>query len=297
MSKALRILHGPFGRVVLQQLDRPVMLHVHRTCQLLFHIDGPDLALSVREDSHYLGRDSVALINAWEPHSYNLAESDAPSTVLSLHLDSAWLKLTDHRLAASLHPCFFNTSCGKLPAMAHMALEDLLDLIKYDPMPLSGAVESLLLELALTLTGKYINSTSFSSLAMLGGVACDSRIRRVLSIMHESADRPIPISDLIACIGMSRPHFFRLFKQETQITPMLYASMLRMEAAIRKICETRNSLAVVANMLGFESPGNFTRFFYSHQGITPSQYRRCVTQLFANLDPLAHELEMEKISN
>jgi AraC-like DNA-binding protein len=36
------------------------------------------------------------------------------------------------------------------------------------------------------------------------------------------------------------------------------------------------ALQDVALNLGFDSPGNFTRFFVRQQGVTPSQYRRSV---------------------
>ncbi|WP_201494567.1 helix-turn-helix domain-containing protein, partial [Rubrivivax sp. A210] len=38
-------------------------------------------------------------------------------------------------------------------------------------------------------------------------------------------------------------------------------------------------LVDISNRLGFESPGNFTRFFKLQQGFSPSQYRRNVTVL------------------
>jgi AraC-like DNA-binding protein len=52
-----------------------------------------------------------------------------------------------------------------------------------------------------------------------------------------------------------------------------------MESAIRQIAETDDMLADISNRLGFESPGNFTRFFKLQQGFSPSQYRRNVTVL------------------
>lgn len=279
MSKALRILHGEFGRAMLITLDSSITSHAHRTCQLLFRIDGPDFAVSVRDERKTLGEDSVIMLNAWEPHSYEVSADAPPVTVLVLHIEPAWLKRQDRRFSGSMHPRFFSTPCGVVPTSARQLVEELVDLIAYEAEPETTQVEQLAVDLAMALTAKYSDSTRLSSFETLGGIACDSRIRKVLSVMRDSVGEPIVVEDLAKLARMSRPHFFHLFKQETQLTPMAYSNMVRMETAIQQISETSDSLLEISQRLGFESPGNFTRFFRMHQGVSPSQYRRSVTLL------------------
>lgn len=279
MSKALRILHGEFGRAMLITLDSSITSHAHRTCQLLFRIDGPDFAVSVRDERNTLGEDGVIMLNAWEPHSYDVSADAPPVTVLVLHIEPAWLKRQDRRFSGSMHPKFFSTPRGVVPTSARPLVEELVDLIAYEAEPETTQVEQLAVELAMALTVKYSDSTRLSSFETLGGIACDARIRKVLSVMRDSVGEPIVVEDLAKLARMSRPHFFHLFKQETQLTPMAYSNMVRMETAIQQISETSDSLLEISQRLGFESPGNFTRFFRMHQGVSPSQYRRSVTLL------------------
>lgn len=279
MSKALRILQGEFGRAMLITLDRSVTAHAHRTCQLLFRIDGPEIEVSVRDERNRLGEDGVIMLNAWEPHSYEVSADESPVTVLVLHIEPAWLKRQDRRFSCSMHPRFFSTPCGVVPPAARSLVEELVDLIAYEAAPDTTQVEQLTVELATALTGKYSDLKRLSSFETLGGIACDARIRKVLSIMRDSAGEPIVVEELAKLARMSRPHFFHLFKQETQLTPMAYSNMVRMESAIQQISETSDSLLEISQRLGFESPGNFTRFFKMHQGVSPSQYRRSVTVL------------------
>lgn len=279
MSKALRILHGEFGRAMLIRLDRPVTVHAHHTCQLLFRIDGPEIEVAVRDQRYRLSEDHVILLNAWEPHSYEVNVDQPPVTMLALYIEPAWLKRQDRRLASSMHPKFFSVPCGVMPSSARLVVDELVDLIAYDAAPSATQLEMLAVELVTALTAKYSNSMGLPGLETIGGIACDARIRKVLSIMRDSVGEHIVVEELAKIARMSRPHFFHVFKQETQLTPMIYSSMMRMETAIEQISETSDSLVGISVRLGFESQGNFTRFFKMNQGISPSQYRRSVTLL------------------
>ena len=39
MSRAVAVCHGPFGRVSVYDLDRPLVLHAHREAHLIFHLE------------------------------------------------------------------------------------------------------------------------------------------------------------------------------------------------------------------------------------------------------------------
>lgn len=278
MSKALRILHGDFGRAMLVQLDRSVTVHAHRTCQLLFRVDEGEMEVSVQNGHHRLDKQGVVMLNAWEPHSYECAK-DLPVTVLALYIEPVWLKKNDRRFAYSMHPRFFSVPFGGVPNAVQDLVDKLVDIIIYEPKPTPHDVETLILDIVLALTTKYSDWKGLSSFQTVGGASCDVRIRKVLSIMRDSVGEPIVVEELARLARMSRPHFFHLFKKETQLTPIGYSSMLRMEMAIKKITETTDSLLYISMCLGFESPGNFTRFFNMQQGISPSQYRRSATLL------------------
>jgi transcriptional regulator GlxA family with amidase domain len=79
-----------------------------------------------------------------------------------------------------------------------------------------------------------------------------------------------------AAVGLSRAHFFALFQQHTQVTPLVYANVLRFEAALQLLSHTDSPVALVGSMVGFSTPGHFARFFRQNLGITPTGYRRAV---------------------
>jgi AraC family transcriptional regulator len=280
MSEALRIIHGEFGRLMLVCLDEPVAEHAHRTGELLFKVGGGDLCVSVGETVHCLRDDEVILLNPWESHAYAVPPGAASSMLVSLHVDPVWLRRADQRLAGAMGRKFFSVAKGGVPPQARALLAQLSDALAYELAPSAESLAALVQELVLVMAADYSRAaTGTYDFSALGGLACDARIRKVLSIMAASVGEPIHIEYLAKAIRVSRPHFFHLFKQETQLTPLVYSSVLRMESAIRQIAETDDMLADISNRLGFESPGNFTRFFKLQQGFSPSQYRRNVTVL------------------
>lgn len=279
MSDALRILHGEFGRAMLVRVSRSIAEHAHRTCQLLLKVDGPDVEIRVGGKRFLLPNEDVAMFNAWERHSLVPIACDAPVTLLGLHVESAWLKAFDTRLGCSMHPSFFHVPTGPIPKEARDSVRKLVDLVAFEAYPSKHEVEMLILNIMLAVTSDYSDIKSLSSVETVGGIKCDARIRKALALMRETLGKEVVLEDIARDVGMSRPHFFNLFRRDTGLTPMAYFSMVRMETAFKQIAETRNSLLDISLQLGFESPGNFTRFFNLQNGISPSQYRRCVSVL------------------
>ena len=74
--------------------------------------------------------------------------------------------------------------------------------------------------------------------------------------------------------GLSRPHFYKLFRKQTGITPNLFLNTLRMERAIEQLTQTDLSVTDISYDLGFSSQSGFTRFFCSNVGMAPTDYRR-----------------------
>ena len=82
------------------------------------------------------------------------------------------------------------------------------------------------------------------------------------------------MDDLAREVGLSRPHFFKLFRQQMGLTPNIFLNTLRSEQAIDALITTNKSVTEIGLDLGFASQASFTRFFASNVGIPPSDYRR-----------------------
>ena len=74
--------------------------------------------------------------------------------------------------------------------------------------------------------------------------------------------------------GLSRPHFYKLFRQQVGVTPNIYLNSLRMERAIERLTGTNEAVAAIGLDLGFSSQASFSRFFIANGVVPPSTYRR-----------------------
>ena len=105
----------------------------------------------------------------------------------------------------------------------------------------------------------------------------DARIRRANQYLTDHYAEDIRMDELAARCGLSRAHFFSLFRKNTGITPHLMHNMIRMKKACESLGSARSgSLGNISESLGFTEQGHFTRFFRNHLGAAPSQYQRVV---------------------
>ena len=95
-----------------------------------------------------------------------------------------------------------------------------------------------------------------------------------MQFMQERTGGRFTFDDVARAAGLSRPHFFALFKENTSLTPNLFYSALRMEAAYESLAWTELSITNISAELGFSAQSHFTRFFRNNLGIPPSEYRR-----------------------
>jgi AraC-like DNA-binding protein len=278
VSSAVKILQGRFGRVALLDMDAPLVGHAHHHCHILIKAGGADAAFSVRGNRAPLADDSAVLINAWEHHAY---EHDVPrgerTLILALYIEPGWLAEIQRSLAMSGHPRFFPQPCVRItPAARRIAEEFVLELWWSDDVS-PGRMEQLLFNLIVSVIDSYAGWRDLANLLRVKPpVAVDPRIRQAIATMKTDLARELDVDTLAAQCGLSRAHFFTLFQRDTQVTPLVYANVLRFEAAIQQLSESRVPVGDVAHALGFSVPSHFARFFRQHLGITPSDYRRVV---------------------
>lgn len=268
MSKAIRVLQGRFGRIALLDMNEPLVEHAHYHYHFLLKSFGHDTAFWVGDEIRYLTDDFAVLINSWEPHYY-AHQPGAPKTIiLAFYVEPHWLIETDRAVFEGVASPLFASRQARLSAQARKFVHALTELIlDFNAIP-SEEVEALLFSLIVSLIDR--NSAG----AMVRTRPNDFRIRNAIAFMHENLGSHHALEELASHAGISRPHFFTLFRRCTGLSPRMYFNVLRMEEAIRRLSLSRQHLANVAFELGFDAQSNFTRFFRQRQGVPPIEFRR-----------------------
>ena len=99
-----------------------------------------------------------------------------------------------------------------------------------------------------------------------------SKVSPAISYINENYLKPIDPDKLAELCTMSRSQMYRLFKDETGVTPVEYRNRLRVEKARLLLVENEYSVGEIAMDLGFESIYYFSRVFKAHTGVSPTHY-------------------------
>lgn len=85
---------------------------------------------------------------------------------------------------------------------------------------------------------------------------------------------PVTLETLSKELGVGQNTALRVFRQDVGTGIMTYFTKLRIDEAIRLICDTDLSFRSISERLGFESPEYFSRVFKRVMGMTPTEFSK-----------------------
>lgn len=100
------------------------------------------------------------------------------------------------------------------------------------------------------------------------------RVERARSFLHDHADRPVTLDELADAAALSRFHLVRSFRAVHGAAPLAYHRALRLEQAEAALRTGEASASELARMLGYATPGSFSRAFERRFGMPPGRVRR-----------------------
>jgi len=99
-------------------------------------------------------------------------------------------------------------------------------------------------------------------------------LRELESWVLDNLNKPLNVPVLAERVAMSPRNFARVFTKEMKTTPAKFVEHLRVEAARRRLEESRNSLETIAGECGFGNVNSMRNVFQRALRIAPGQYRR-----------------------
>lgn len=102
-------------------------------------------------------------------------------------------------------------------------------------------------------------------------------ISRAIEYFHGHLGERVSVQDLSYIANLSPSHFTRIFKQETNMSPVEYMLRTRLEYAKRMLRSDEKTLTQIAMDCGFNSSSYFAQCFLRAHGIPPSEFRKSYT--------------------
>ena len=99
-------------------------------------------------------------------------------------------------------------------------------------------------------------------------------IRQAQQYVDEHYGEKIVLEDLAEIVGLNPVYFSVLFKKETGINFSSYLVNVRMEKAKEMICNTNETIAAVAESVGYKDARYFSQTFTKVVGVKPALYRK-----------------------
>ena len=118
----------------------------------------------------------------------------------------------------------------------------------------------------------YLESLPPGQTTWLAGLR-DPFVGRALTALHRDPARSWTIESLARKVGLSRSGLAERFSQFVGQPPMQYLTHWRMQLAANQLRGGAESIAVIANRVGYESEAAFSRAFRKIVGAPPSQWR------------------------
>lgn len=270
MSQAIAVCHGEFGRAALYRLNKTITTHAHREGHLIFYADGSDAQVKCGDVPCNVNSENAVAVSPWEPHSYEIPVN-GEQICLVLYIKPMWF--LENSVSAE-NALKFGGSRLKLTPEISGNVNYLITLLleneehkNFDQLLFSLTKDSF--DRSWEGAKTDCDDQAYSKIS-------DFRVRRSLRLIREKIgeDMDMEMEKLARSVGLSRPHFFKLFKQCMGVTPNVYMNTLRSERAIEDLLKTEKTVTDIAFDLGFSSQASFTRFFSSNVGIAPSEYRR-----------------------
>jgi transcriptional regulator GlxA family with amidase domain len=83
-----------------------------------------------------------------------------------------------------------------------------------------------------------------------------------------------PVAGMVRLSGLAERSFKRRFQQATGMAPLEYVHTLRIEEAKQMLEASETPIEAIANEVGYEDAGFFSRLFRRKVSLTPAAYRR-----------------------
>ncbi len=289
------VFSGEFAPVMVGRwlLDYDIEPHAHDFMEIAFVMGGEGIHHSML-GTHSLMRGKCILIRPGAWHSYTACQSlDIYNCCFGmelLHRELAWMRensLLNTLLwggLTSLNQCGTLMVDLDLPVLKNFSqVLRVMEAVQHKRIEALGYLVVLIAQLAeqLALQDDVLGKDRASKV--------HDAVLRVIQIIESDIRRDWSIEELANLVNLAPSYLIRIFKHDTAQTPIAFMIRCRVEQAVNLLLHTNDTIAQVAEAVGWDDPNYFTRRFRDYFGLSPSGYRKQFAQLAAARSPVENE--------
>jgi len=250
--------------------------HAHREGHLIFHVRGPPACVVIDGKPLPLTPANATAISPWQPHFFSPIDHRTPTLTLVLYIRPGWFADASHTAFEILR--FGRPAVEMSDHITRLASETARLLAVH-----GGGDGSFEDRLSALTQAAFDQTWQWTSAGDRPAAPCsvlrDFRLRRAINLLSERLGEPVDLAEISRSSGLSRPHFFKLFREQMGLPPTIFRNALRMECAIERLAQGVETVSEIGLDLGFATPASFSRFFIANGVVPPSAYRRSVASL------------------
>lgn len=274
-------LHRPF-EIVTKTLDQyPDLEHKHTFFELVYIISGTGQQCINKSTFKYKPR-HMFLLTPQDCHAFNI---EAATTFFFLRFNDIYIRQNSLREGsirqlefilqnASHEPgCILKNQADKdlVDAMVKAIIRDYDSRDAYNEQLVRQLVDTLIVVVARNIAS-YLPDTV--------GAHTDDKAMDILQYIQQNIYSPdkIRARTISEKFAVSESYLGRYFKKQTQQSMQEYINDYRSKLIEHRLKHSDLRVGEIASELGFTDESHLNKFFKTHRGKTPSEYRRALRQ-------------------
>jgi AraC family transcriptional regulator, arabinose operon regulatory protein len=232
---------------------------------LIYCLAGRGVA-EIGDGTFAIERGNALVIPPHTPHLYRADEKD-PWSIFWIHFRGSKLGETLEWLGTDLGNPLIHAP--DIPLM-HSLFEEIYACLNYHYS--NDGLLAMSSELLRFIARLRMNAVSSSKVLRVE----DDRISESIAFMQRHLDLNINLEELARQAGQSVSSYSARFKDKTGESPINFHIQLKMRKACELLDSTDMMIAQIAELLGYEDPAYFSRYFKKIQGCSPLEYRQAL---------------------
>lgn len=214
------------------------------------------------DSKHYIGNSGdILLINCSKPHTYYVENN---CEFLYFHfIGNSAVQVTEHLIQKNNSPLFQIKNTLQL----YQSLNDTISKLYYSQTVHDVELSCLVYQCLCTLQATEDIFTTES-------IYLNDIINKTMIYIKEHLDHKFTLSELSQNVNLSAYYFAHLFKTETGISPIEYATQTKINFAKSILKTTQTPISEITDMLGFSSNASFINAFKKRVGVSPARFRK-----------------------